>query len=602
MKRRLRNSTPRKKNFWGGVVGGLIGAVGSVLGSAKSSSDTLKGAQITADATIKSAKEEVKAIETQTQSNEKLHKESIALSKQQHTDDINLERNLQMTLQMQAGNQSTINRQRASKVNFKYGGILRDNRSPFYGGEKPFIETDGGYAKLIEQVPDATRVAPINVYELIGDDHKHSHKSKNGKPQTGVGIKFPNGKIVEGEGNQNTNLGELVAVKGKNAIFLSKHTNKGFNPARAVKYGGMHPIIAGIIQESLKGKRFSSPVKNGRKKALSGLEWGMIGSAGLSTLGNIVGGIIGSNGAKKAAEIIANADMVRASKLADAYRNLKTIDINEAIKDSDFEAATVMPAIVNPYISNKAEIENINRTARRRNRYIRRTFLSSADAANKMAQVDADAAAQRAISDERVRNENERYQVENAKIITDAAKQTATLEQQANQAKTNAKLNLLQQKYQIENQRDLGIASALASGMTSAANARAQGIAAAGQSWGNAISGIAQSIGNTVNSVAATRQSYQDNLAKATTEGKLQLAMANNDYKTIKSLIDSKSLTGTQEIGAMKLYNKHVGYNYYDVNRLQNFEKENSVNVSTPLYPSFANVRPSYYASWYPYN
>jgi hypothetical protein len=110
----------------------------------------------------------------------------------------------------------------------------------------PFRITDGGGLVHRGSTPEG-----YDLYELYGNDHEHYHKAQGGKYKSGVGIKFADGNVVEGEGNQNGSKGELMLTTPDNAYFISRHTIKGFNPADNVKEG-MDPMIAYKIQETLK--------------------------------------------------------------------------------------------------------------------------------------------------------------------------------------------------------------------------------------------------------------------------------------------------------------------------------------------------------------
>jgi hypothetical protein len=133
----------------------------------------------------------------------------------------------------------------------------------------PFVVTDGGTVIPIGRTPEG-----YDMYEIVGNDHEHYHKARGGKNKTGVGIKFADGNVIEGEGNQNTNQGEIMVNTPNNAYFISKHSIAGFNPAK-MTLGGMHPLQAYAIQEQLKaangisddGKHNSSHVE---KKLLGG--------------------------------------------------------------------------------------------------------------------------------------------------------------------------------------------------------------------------------------------------------------------------------------------------------------------------------------------
>jgi len=181
-----------------------------------------------------------------------------------------------MQLQMLTGQQNVNDRLEASKLKVRNGGKinrrrLRNITPPTFlqGNNLDFKVTDGGYAMPVGSTPEG-----YNLFELRGNDHEHYHKTKGGKNKTGVGIKFADGNVVEGEGNQNTNQGEYLLQTPDAAYFISRHNIDGFNPAQAVNYG-MHPLQAYAIQENKKaikgitddGKKLSSPIK---KRKLAG--------------------------------------------------------------------------------------------------------------------------------------------------------------------------------------------------------------------------------------------------------------------------------------------------------------------------------------------
>ena len=234
----------------------LLGADGAVSAAA-----TLAAANITAAATAAAAKTQAKAvvenaktqaasIKQQSDNNTALQKESIAFTRQQNQENRDQQQDIQTTLQIMAGQENTNNRMERSKMQVKLGGKPKriNTATPFYGGTQ-FKITDGGGV-----IPIQTDNQGYGLYELFGNDHNHYHKTSTGKNKTGVGIKFKDGSVVEGEGNQNTNQGELLYVTPNDAIFISKHTIDGFNPAEAVKQG-IHPIQAFAIQEALKDKK-----------------------------------------------------------------------------------------------------------------------------------------------------------------------------------------------------------------------------------------------------------------------------------------------------------------------------------------------------------
>lgn len=254
----------------------LLGADGAVMAAA-----TLAAAGITTAATIAGAKQQAKAaeeaaktqadsIKAQTANNNALQKEQLDFSRSQNMENRQQQQDIQTTLQMLAGQTNMNDRMEANKQQLRYGGKPKRQsmKQPLYGGER-FQVTDGGGV-----IPLATSPEGFGLYELYGNDHEHYHKTRGGKAKTGVGIKFNDGSVVEGEGNQNTNQGELLYVTPTDAMFLSKHSIDGFNPTKAV-LNGVDPEEAFAMQETLKfyngmNDDGSKKKRNSMKKLLGG--------------------------------------------------------------------------------------------------------------------------------------------------------------------------------------------------------------------------------------------------------------------------------------------------------------------------------------------
>lgn len=259
--RKLRQQRPEA--FWGAVIGAGASILGSLLGG-KSQADS---ARAQADAIIQASKENARALEEQNKNNNLLQQQSQKFIAEQNAEARQFQRDLQTSMQLQAGQLSTDERRTANRIVVKRGGKITSRKKlrdiPFYGGGNlPFHVTDGGGVLPLGQTPEG-----YDLYEIIGNDHDHYHKTKNGKYKSGVGIKFENGQTVEGEGNQNGNQGEYLMVTPDSGMFISKHSINGFNPAQAINEG-MNPSDAYAIQEASKG---SSPVRRNRYKATAGI-------------------------------------------------------------------------------------------------------------------------------------------------------------------------------------------------------------------------------------------------------------------------------------------------------------------------------------------
>lgn len=251
-KRRLRNAGVRPKAFLGMseesaiLTAAGINVAGSLAAAAIGGNAAKAAAQAQAKATIQAAQRQSQAIKDQTAKSREYQEQAQEFTKEQNAENRELQRDVQMQLQLLTGQQNIDDRLEASKLTVKAGGKTRKLRMPtglLRGGNMPFRVTDGGGVVPIGITPEG-----YDLYEILGNDHEHYHKTRGGKYKSGVGIKFADGNIVEGEGNQKKYRGELMLVTPDDAYFISKHSINGFNPAEAVEQG-LHPLEAYAIQE-----------------------------------------------------------------------------------------------------------------------------------------------------------------------------------------------------------------------------------------------------------------------------------------------------------------------------------------------------------------
>ena len=659
----------RKKAAFGSETAAILAAAG--INSAATAAAAAVGASATKDAankqaasTVSAAQKQAQAIKDQTNMSKDYQLQAQNFVKEENAENRELQKDIQMQLQMLTGQQNVNDRLEASKLVVKNGGKTKPRYS-LRGNNTAFRVTDGGYVIPIGNTPEG-----YNLFEIRGNDHEHYHKAPGGKNKTGVGIKFADGNVIEGEGNQNTNQGEYMLQTPNAAYFISKHSIAGFNPAKAVNMG-MHPLAAYNIQEQQKqingitddGKKTSSPVENNkklagglmpniytmynqigpktgvdtigdtavgvayvskdknqmkcggkkqmkcggkkrtlkcggkvRKKAYNGFEnwfknpaynpaynslpdvtianpsagttvnwgtgnitlpnntivtsntsnttnttkpvttkssgsfWNNIGAdlmgAGLSSLGNIGGAWITSNANRYAANKLAEAYNTSAGLLADAYRNLKTIDLN-SIKREDYAAAHAMPALQAPISQSAAPIAAVNRQLQRRLSNAGKYSASSAAAQNRMASAEVDAQDIKTKVYSADQEQMQKIRQANAERITQAAMQNAQLDTEANKQFSNAYLNLLQYNNDIENQRLLGAAGALSEGATNAAGAIANAHTANATAWNNAMVNSGQSFANTL-SAMATRKADLEKVMLGASGDTRSLYYANN--------------------------------------------------------------------------
>lgn len=545
---RLRNGRPQAQF---GIDGGIMAAA------------TIASAAIQAAAMNKNAKEQAKAIQIQTDNNTRLTEQQMEATKQEYDKNRALQRNMQMTLQMMAGKQNTNELKDAAKTQVKCGGSSRRKLRKVGGlsntyflrgsdGNLPFTVTDGGSVIPMGYTPEG-----YALYQVIGKDHEH--RNEDGK--TGVGIKFPTmpsvakrssgGKganVIEAEGNQNSNLGELMLVTPTDAKFISKHSIKGFNPAKAV-LAGVHPLKAFAAQENIKdiygisddGKgNYSSPVRSirfnggvtspqlipdmsldyflpaatgiaselnkdnqarygrslkrccGRRKAYNGADWwNDYGGSFMNSMGNLASASAVATGNIVSSGIL-NLAQSRAYKiLRDAYNNVRTIDLN-SINRKDYEAPHVMAALQSPIINTSAEMAAADRVLQRQLTDNRRNSLSSA------AMLDRNAKAAVGYNDlvgnisSEARKARQSVLAENMRTLNQVANENANMDVQANQLYLQSKLNLMQYNNDILNEATLGKGQAAADMHLAKANNLAGALTSSVNAFGTAFQNSAK--------------------------------------------------------------------------------------------------------------
>ena len=264
-RRKLRNASVRRKALFGAESGAILAAAGinvagTMAGAALSAKASKDAARDQAAAINANAQRQAQAIREQTERSREYQQMSQDFIKEQNAENRELQKDIQMQLQMLTGQQNVNDRLEASKIQVKYGGSSSTKRkvaglTPYgltkhgyslRGSNMPFTVTDGGGV-----IPLGTTPEGFDLYEIYGNDHEHYHKGPGGKYKTGVGFKFADGSVVEGEGNQNSYRGEKVLMTPHNAYFITKHTLGRVNPAKLVDEG-LNPILAYNIQERIK--------------------------------------------------------------------------------------------------------------------------------------------------------------------------------------------------------------------------------------------------------------------------------------------------------------------------------------------------------------
>lgn len=565
MRYKLKNGgKSRPKALFG--VDGAITAAATLAAAGMTTAATIKAANQQAKAVESSARTQADAIKAQTDNNTSLQKETMNFQRQINQENRQQQKDIQTTLQLMSGQQNMNDRLKSTQEVAKYGGrpkrkklskMTSDTLS--YGGARiPFRVTDGGGV-----IPIQTDAAGYGLYELYGNDHDHYHKTSGGKYKSGIGIKFADGSTIEGEGNQNSNQGELLYVTPNDNMFISKHSIEGFNPAKAVKEG-MHPQDAFDTQQQIKaiyGINDDGSKSNNlpRREALIGLNqaiqypfvdnaindtalatvynqnnnnnnqvfkcgghrrlkcggrikkgnggfWQNYPGATYNAAGNLLGAGIAGIGNGIAGHKLSDAYNTAGNILADAYSQMHGIDLSE-ISRSDYAPAHVMAVVSNADTNINPQLERIRRDAASQTKQVNNSTMSSAARQQRLAGIN-DRSLQRASEQYAYKqNEDQKIQQANAERIQQASAANAQLDAQANQEYAKSKLALMQYNNDIENSKIAGAAQARADAMTQSSTASAT-------AWQNSMNAIGSAIANTgqgfASSYDAIRKSDDD--------------------------------------------------------------------------------------------
>lgn len=551
-----------------------------------------------AEATAKAAQEQAEAIRLANENSTKMQEKSIEAMKQEQERNRMIQSTIQMNNQMQMGQQNELNRIAGARIQVKNGGSkrkLRDTNiaSLLQGSYQnlPFTVTDGGAV-----IPIGTTQEGYDLYEIIGNDHEHYHKTKNGKNKSGVGIKFLGKEIIEGEGNQNTNQGELMLVTPNDAKFISKHSIKGFNPAKAV-LSGMDPIDAFNYQETIKdiygisddgksnnrtpiemirelkcggrSKRYTGGTgysyydlfgdnednktvstlngsnDNTKTKKLNAYKTNLIG-AGITAGANLIGAGITNIVNNRANRRLNDTYNQAAQTIINAYNSLKTIDPSIIDRDN-FKSAHAMASIRSANVNIAPELAAIERSTQRRLSGIKRNSLSGAAAINRASNAEIDAYDMRSRIYGQAHNQAEAIHQANADRLTQTSQFNAQQDAQANQSYLAAKLNLAQYNNEIENEKITGAAQIKANTLIGTAENTAATRQANIAGWSNALVNGVSGIGSTLIANAQSKANFDNVWLGASLEDKVQYLLNNPDDPRKQSVIDILSAGNNEQ-------------------------------------------------------
>lgn len=593
-KKKLRNTRP--KALFGEVAAAGITAAATLAAAGIGAAATAKAAKEQSAATIENAKQQAASIEATNVNNNQLQQQSQQFIAQENEANRQIQRDLQMNLQLQGGALDTEQRRMASRIQVKKGGRvksrkkLRDAQFPLRGSDTDIKVTDGGYLEYIGDSPEG-----YPLYKAHGDTHKQYHKVGK-KYKSGIGIKVPGRETIEVE-NGETLADRLASPHGDVAI-ASRLSHNGLYPAQSIDAGapvddvinaqevvnlhnGNSPIdrnryaalagvstnyilptdypldnlgfdmsginVAAARRQLKKGGRckawagtrypvayspfsgastltypnnygkptysldydkpdFSNPLygyrgpdannttQTPKRSRWSGLSGNLVG-AGLTTLGNIGGALLTNWGASRASRALNNAYLESGKLLADAYGNLKTVDMSSLSRDT-FRNQHYMPVVRSSVYNVNPELSDVNRQTRRTMRAVDSNTLSSAARLSRMGGINTAADEARSKIYAEKGNREEAIKQENAKMINEAAAKNAELDIQSRRDYMGHYIDLLKYNNDIANERITGRAQALSDAIMGGVGARAAYMQSAGQSWGNAIAGSGQAFGN----------------------------------------------------------------------------------------------------------
>lgn len=646
MRYKLKNGgKSRPKALFG--VDGAITAAATLAAAGMTTAATIKAANQQAKAVESSARTQADAIKAQTDNNTALQKETMSFQRQINQENRQQQKDIQTTLQLMSGQQNMNDRFKATQEVAKYGGrpkrkklskMTSDTLS--YGGARiPFRVTDGGGV-----IPIQTDDAGYGLYELYGNDHDHYHKTSGGKYKSGVGIKFADGSTIEGEGNQNSNQGELLYVTPNDNMFISKHSIKGFNPAKAVQEG-MHPQDAFDTQQQIKaiyGINDDGSKSNNlpRREALIGLNqviqypfvdnaidnatvaavynqnnnnnnqvfkcgghrrlkcggrvkkgnggfWQNHAGATYNAAGNLLGAGIAAIGNGIAGHKLSNAYNTAGNILADAYSQMHGIDLSE-ISRSDYAPAHVMAVVSNADTNINPQLERIHRDAASQAKQVNNSTMSSAARQQRLAEIN-DRSLQRANEQYAYKqNEDQKIQQVNAERIQQASVTNAQLDAQANQEYAKSKLALMQYNNDIENSKIAGAAQARADAMTQSSTASATAWQNSMNIVGSALANTGQGFASSYEAVRKSDDDFANTYAGLGNEQQVKAALLRyertGDDSYINSLLNSNTISDSER----------AALNKAKTNKLRNKLKVTPGNI-LPDYANNSN-NSNYYA------
>lgn len=543
---KLRNQRP-KALF--GADGAIMAAATLAAAGIQAAAQYATGKQ-GADAALEGAKRQADALAQQNENANRLQTEMMQFTKDQNDQSRQIIKDNQMNLQLMAGAQSMRDRREQSKTIVKYGGSKRrrlmDIASSFLqGGNMPFRITDGGGVIPIGQTPEG-----FDIYKIYGDSHKEYHKSSGGKYKSGVGFKYPDGSEIEGERGElaiaTPNNMYFLSRHTRHGFNPAKAVEAGLSPEYAYNLQETYKDIDGIDSEG----NYTSPVerryhaslggvvpyyntaipynnytimpgatavafeqsqmnnrrnsfKNGgnvrkqiaslnnrRKLAGGGFFNQWYASPIISGVGNFLGAGLSALGTGLGASYM-NRRIGQASDiLANAYGNLKGVDMKEVFGDNfnaSFDQGAYMPALRSSYYNADPWLEEVHRNMRRVQGVASNTNGSSAAQLNRLNTAAANAATESGkiyANKANIEEDNKQKQMD---AINDAAAHNAQLKIEGIKNRTAIQADLAKYNAGVANEGILGAAETRANGLMQQGQIRANMLQGIGSAFGNAL-------------------------------------------------------------------------------------------------------------------
>ena len=239
--------------------------------------------------------------------------------------------------------------------------------------------------------------------------------------------------------------------------------------------------------------------------------------------------------------------------MADAYRSLRTIDMN-SLRKEDYAAAHMMPALQAPVSFAASQIAGVDRKLQRRLANAGRYSASGAAAQQRMADADVEAQDEKNRIYSADQQQMQEIRQANAKRVSEAAKTNAMLDVEANKQYAGDYLKLLQYNNDIENEKILGAAGATSEGAINGAGAIAQGQTSAAQAWSTALANSGLTFSNTLSSMAKRKADLENTMLGATTDAKIEYIAKNGSrsekdkqLKAVKAALASGKLSKEDE-------------------------------------------------------